>query len=297
MQLPGALRDAPFGRTSNYSTRQIYIAMAKYLRNGFRMLPETNLSIMDGKSRTRAEALPSTPMQKLFSPSHLDWCEALTLENLVKGTQRVAQYESLYRKHDKLSTLYFVRCGQFKLIDGDLSTQRVAAFYMRGDLMGLDAIATGKHHFRLMALENSEVFRIHFAVFAETMSVAPAIQRQFLQAMGEALSNEYSQSLSLATMSLDQRFANFLLKLGEKYRCLGYSENSYRMCMSRGDIGGYIGTSTESVSRLVARFNACGATSIRGRVVELIDRSYLQALACGDKRTSEPARYSGRHLR
>ena len=69
---------------------------------------------------------------------------------------------------------------------------------MAGDLLGLDAIATGEHNFRLMALENSEVCEIPFSAIVSTMSVEPEILRRFLQTMSEALNNEYSRSLLLA---------------------------------------------------------------------------------------------------
>lgn len=208
----------------------------------------------------------------------------LQFEDLVAGKRRIARRASLYRRHDRLDMLYVVRFGQFKLIVGDLiGDQRVAGFYMAGDLVGLDAIATGQHDFRLIALEDSEVFEIPFAAIVNMMAAEPAIQRQFLQAMSEALNNEYRRSFELASSSLDERFASFLLKLGEKYARLGYSENSFRLSMSRGDIGSYLGTSVECVSRLIARFNAQDAVSISGRMVELHDRPYLQALACRNK--------------
>lgn len=221
-------------------------------------------------------------LPKACIPRNFTERETLQFESLVSGKRRIARHASLYRKHDRLGMLYVVRFGQFKLIGEDLTgQQRVAGFYMAGDLMGLDAIATGKHHFRLIALENSEVCEIPFAPAVSMMSVEPAFQRHFLQTMSESLNNEYSRSF-LAAMSLDERFASFLLRLGEKYARLGYSDKSFRLPMSRSDIGSYLGTTVESISRLIARFNALGAVSISGRMVELCDRPRLKAFMCGD---------------
>lgn len=198
-------------------------------------------------------------------------------EHLVTGKRRISRNASLYRKHDRLDMLYVVRFGQFKVIGGDLiSETRVAGFHMAGDLMGLDAIETGQHQFRLVALENSEVCEIPYAAIVKMMSVEPPTQRQLLHAMSEALNNEFDRSFLLATMSLDARFASFLLSLGGKYARQGYSDKSFRLGMTRSDIGSYLGTTVESVSRLINRFNAQGAVSISGRSVELLDRPYLQ---------------------
>lgn len=204
-------------------------------------------------------------------------------EGAVVGRRRVARHASLVREHDGLSRLYAIRYGQFKSIAGGLpGEQRATGFHMAGELVGLDAIATGKHQLRTMALENSEVCEIDFATLTTLMSVEPAIQRQFLKAMGGTLVSEFIHSASLATMSLDQRFARFLLSLGERFARLGYSGNAFRLSMSRGDIGSYLGSTNESVSRLIARFNANGSILISGREVGLIDRPYLQALANGN---------------
>jgi CRP/FNR family transcriptional regulator len=59
---------------------------------------------------------------------------------------------------------------------------------------------------------------------------------------------------------------------------LGYSDRSFRLGMTRGDIGSYLGTTVESVSRVISRFNAQGAVSISGRTVELRNRAYLVSI-------------------
>ncbi len=222
------------------------------------------------------------PQQQNCLPGNFNQRETQLFERLVTGRRRIARHSSLYRQQDRMGMLYAIRFGQFKLIGGDhFGEQRVAGFHMAGDLVGLDGIATGRHQFRLMALEDSEVCEIPFAAIASLMSVEPTIQRQFLQSMSAALAAEYARSFLLSSASLDERFASFLLKLGEKYARLGYSDKSFRLGMSRGDIGGYLGTTGESVSRLIARFNAQGAVSISGRMVKLLDPGYLRAMMSG----------------
>lgn len=216
--------------------------------------------------------------------------ETHMFEHLTAGKRRVLRDTSLYRKHDSLRMLYIVRYGQFKLIsENSNGKQQVVGFYMAGDLMGIDMIATGLHQFRVVALENSEVCEIPFSEATDMMSVEPAIQHGFFQAMSVSLNNVYSRSPFLAKIALDARFANFLLMLGEKYGRLGYSQKSFRLSMSRGDIGSYLGISIESVSRLISRFNAQGAVSVNGRMVELCDRPYLQTLTSGDEQSAKRA--------
>jgi CRP/FNR family transcriptional regulator len=217
--------------------------------------------------------------RKACLPSLFSDHETRQFEQLVVGRRRVARHASLFHEHERFEMLYAVHYGQFKLLCRDPSGgQRVARFHMPGDLVGLDAIATGRHNFRLMALENSEVCEIPFAAITKMMASEPAILRRFVQSMSLALNDQYGRSALLSLATLDERFASFLLKLGERYRCLGYSDRSFRLSMTRGDIGSYLGTTVESVSRLISRFNAQGAVSIIGRTVDLLDRDFLLSI-------------------
>lgn len=242
-------------------------------------------SVTSIEQAARRDACSSCHLVKVCLPGNLTERETQQFEHVVAGRRRIARHASLFRTHDRLGMLYAVRFGQFKLIGGEpQGEERVAGFYMAGDVVGLDSIATGQHQFRLMALENSEVCEIPFAAMSSMMGAEPALQRQFLQAMGSALADQYGRATLLSKTSLDERFASFLLRLGEKYSRLGYSDKAYRLSMSRGDIGSYLGTTVESISRLIARFNAQGAVSISGRAVQLHDRDYLHALLCGEVR-------------
>jgi CRP/FNR family transcriptional regulator len=226
----------------------------------------------------------SCSANKVCLPGLLNDAETRQFEKLVAGRRRVARHASLFREDDRLEMLYAVRFGQFKLVSSDATGgQRVAQFYLPGSLVGFDAIATGRHNFRLIALENSEVCEIPFAGIAALMAAEPAFQQHFLQSMSRALNEEHGRSSLLSLASLDERFASFLLQLGQRFSRLGYSDKSFRLSMTRGDIGSYLGTTVESVSRLIARFNAHGVVSITGRTVELLDRDYLLAILSNEE--------------
>lgn len=217
-------------------------------------------------------------LSPLFSESDID-----CFDGLVTGRRRVARDASLYRERDILSTLFAVRYGQFKLTKrNSIGGVYVAQFYMGGELIGLDAIATGRHSFRLTALEASEVCEISFAAITKMMANHPPVLRRFLQSMSTALNNQAEHSALLSRPSLDERFASFLLAQGAKYERLGYSGKTFRLGMTRADIGSYLGISVESVSRLISRFNAQRGVSISGRMVEIDDREFLLAILAGE---------------
>jgi CRP/FNR family transcriptional regulator len=210
----------------------------------------------------------------LFHPD-----DASALEYVINGKRRIERNSTLCKENDKFDMLYVVRFGQFKVLGRDPSgLLHVVKFYMAGDVIGMDAIATGTHSVRVMALENSEVCEISYHHLKQAIAENPSLGERFLKIMSNALAEHYERSGLLCLSSLDERFASFLLDLSSKYEKRGYSSRSFRLSMTRGDIGSYLGTTVETVSRLIARFNAQHGVSITGRLVELRDKEQLMAL-------------------
>jgi CRP/FNR family transcriptional regulator len=77
----------------------------------------------------------------------------------------------------------------------------------------------------------------------------------------------------------DERLAAFLLGLGERFAARGFSTREYRLAMSRGDVGNYLGLAAETVSRLLRRFQDQRLIAVHGRDIELLDRDGLRKLA------------------
>lgn len=201
--------------------------------------------------------------------------------------RRIEKHGSLVREGEKIAYLYSLRFGQIKVIGREHDEHQITGFHMPGDLIGLESIASGRHRFRLVALENCEVCELPVAAVARLIAQHPAFQTKLIFAFSAALEEGYDRASILSLRSLERRFAGFLLALSARYARIGYSGNSFRLLMTRGDIGSYLATSIESVSRLISRFNGRGAVLIQGRTVDIINRPYLEALAGGDGEIDE----------
>jgi CRP/FNR family transcriptional regulator len=105
--------------------------------------------------------------------------------------------------------------------------------------------------------------------------------QQFHRVLGREIQREQAIMLFRGSMRADQRMALFLLNLGARYAARGYSPVSYQLRMSREDIGGYLGLTIESVSRLLARFRKQGWISLDNRDIRIADRDSLEALSTG----------------
>ena len=155
---------------------------------------------------------------------------------------------------------------------------------MSGEVLGFDAIGSDHHHNTAAALEDSEVCAIPFAGLEQQLLESAQPLHQFHGLLGRELARQQERVLLLGSARAEQRLAAFLLDLSSRYAVRGYSATSYRLRMSRQDIGLYLGLTIESVSRMLSRFRQNGWIDLCRRDLGIRDRSSLEALAAGIER-------------
>ncbi|TFW23578.1 cyclic nucleotide-binding domain-containing protein [Massilia arenosa] len=231
----------------------------------------------------------------LCLPSGLDDASMEQLNSIIVRRRRVAKDEQLYRAGQAFGSMYAVHFGEFKTTQVNRrGALQVTGFLMAGELLGMDAIATGAHACDAVALEDSEVCEIPYSQLGPLIGRIPVLMQHFHRLMSQEILREQSVMLFLGNIRADQRMAMFLLSLGKRYAARGFSGSRYQLRMSREDIGAYLGLTIESVSRLLVKFRNNGWIKLQQREVELLDRTSLEALAAGveadDIETSTPAR-------
>ncbi len=221
-------------------------------------------------------------MHQLCLPMGLDDIDINLLDQIIGRRQRVARDKTLYRMDDPFKNLYAIRYGHFKTYQINSSgEQQITGFQMAGELLGMDAISTDRHHCEAVALEDSEVCEIPFASLEELFGKVPSLLRQFHRIMSQEITREQNVMLLLGNMRAEQRFAAFLVNLASRYAARGYSSTSLVLRMSREDIGNYLGLTIESISRLLSRFKKQGLLEVDKRDVKLLDIVELRAIAAG----------------
>jgi CRP/FNR family transcriptional regulator len=219
-------------------------------------------------------------LRELCVPEGYSSCDADLMRRLVREQHlKLKAGEQLFRAGARFDRLFAVASGSFKsyLVTRD-GRERVSGFSFAGDMMGLDAIAIGYHVSHAVALEVSGVCVLPFQNIDETADRVPLVRRQFQRMLSREILRGQEMTLLLGNLSAEERLAAFLLNLSQRFADRGFSGTSFRLPMSRPDIGRYLALSAETVSRLFTRLEAAGVIRVRGKVVEIAQPQALEAV-------------------
>jgi CRP/FNR family transcriptional regulator len=224
-------------------------------------------------------ACSSCSLKELCLPAGLDRHELDRLDTLVNRKRPIKRGDYLYRSGSALQSLYAVRSGFLKsCVLHDDGREQVAGFHMMGELLGMDAIGTGKHVCDAVALEDSDVCEIPFSDLEQLSRDIPALQQHFHRIMSREIARDYGVMLLLGSMRAEERLAAFLLNLSQRFAARGYSSTRFNLRMTREEIGSYLGLKLETISRAFSRFQDEGLISVQNKSIELKNVNELRAL-------------------
>ena len=219
-------------------------------------------------------------VRRLCLPVSLDG-DALTLmDRLVQTRNPLKKGEHLYHAGQEFKSLFAVKAGAIKTYgltaDG---REQITGFHLAGELVGMDAIDATVHPCSAVALESTEVCELPFDRLEKAQQELPVLQHELARIMSREILREQHMLMLLGSTSAEQRLARFLLNMSERMQARGGASNEVRLCMTRQDVGNYLGLALETVSRQLAHLQDSGAISIQNKVITLLDAGQLQKIA------------------
>jgi CRP/FNR family transcriptional regulator len=257
---------------------------------------------------TPATLTPTATVKTHFAKSHCSrchlraWCmpgdpanaRVDCMDSLMFSRRRIRAGERLYRTGETFSCLFEIRSGTLK---SSLSTahgkERVSAFHMAGELVGLDGIADGHHASSATALEDTEVCAASYAMVTALAESNASLQRTLLQELSRESVRELHLLVRFGSLSSERRLATFLLNLSQRLSARGYSPSEFRMRMSRSDIASYLGLTVETVCRNFSAFQKLGILEVDQRHVRISDLGGLTRISDLDTPKAPRARRRG----
>jgi len=219
----------------------------------------------------------SCRLSELCLPLALNKSEIHKLDAIVERNRPLTKGDHLYRQSDEFKSVYAVRSGSFKsYFLSDSGKSRVTGFYLLGDIIGMDGIASNKYANSTSALEHSSICEIPFSQLGKLSREQPSLQHHFFAIMGNEITKDQQVHTLLSSYSAEERTASFLLGLSSRYARVSLSPTRFLLSMTRGDIGEYLGLTVETVSRIFTSLQKKRLISVDNREIELLDIESLR---------------------
>lgn len=217
---------------------------------------------------------------QLCLPLGLHQDDLTLLESVVKRKEIFKRGQILFRPGERFDFIYAIRSGSVKTyVSTEDGRAQITGFHIAGELLGLSALASGRYSSEARALETTSVCRVDAKRFDDLVQKMPSIQYQMLKIMSGQIRQDEELMLLLGKRSAEERLAEYLIGLSQRFAARNYSATQFRLSMSRGDIGNYLGIAEETVCRILTRFQDAGIIATNRRDVRLIDLRQLEAVA------------------
>lgn len=182
----------------------------------------------------------------------------------------------LFRTGDIFHSFYVLNAGFVKTCymseDG---REQITGLHLRGDILGLDAVATGTCGCDAVVLDTCDVLALPYDVVIECGQRNPDLVRELYQAFSTEIRSNRNLLLSMCSLPAAGRVAAFLLEMSRRFASRGFSATQLQLRLTREEIGSMLGLKLETVSRAFSRFAQLGLITVCLREIVLLDRAGL----------------------
>lgn len=202
------------------------------------------------------------------------------LETIIERGRPLQRGEHVFRSGTPFESVYAVRSGALKTYrltpEGD---EQIMGFHLPGEMFGLGGLGHETHPNAAVALETATVCEVPFDRMEALAREIPGLQRHMFQLLSKEIGEDEQLLVLLSKRSAEERIAALLLSLSARFRRRHLSATRFRLPMSRGDIGNYLGLVVETVSRVFTRLQNQGVIEVEGKEIRILEPETLATIA------------------
>ena len=230
--------------------------------------------------RLLQKSCASCGLNQLCLPASIGGEDLPRLDQVVQVKKTLDREQTLYAAGQPFRALYVVRSGAFKTyaLDSDGEAQ-VLGFHLPGEIMGLDAIASGRHECSAEALDKSIACEVPYDKLEEIAREVPGLQRQLLRVISREVQHDQRHLVMIGRKVALERLAIFLHSLSQRLERVRRDPLLFVLPMSRRDLANYLGLVIETASRLFSRLAELGVIEVERKTIRILDPVRLRELA------------------
>ena len=189
--------------------------------------------------------------------------------------------ETIYREGSSFTSIYCIQRGSVKTevctISGVLE---VTAFYLSGELFGVDGIGCETYPSDAVALEDTWVCELPFTQIKSMCSACDEFHQMLIQHLGRTINSDVYQWALARNLKAKQKVAWFIYDL---YKRVGVRSDAHQpmipLPMRKTDIANYLGLAPESLSRALNALEDDGMIVNKTKDIYLLDLQQAKAMS------------------
>jgi CRP/FNR family transcriptional regulator len=219
-------------------------------------------------------------ISQLCLPVTLNESEMGKLDDIIERKKPFHKGDLLFEAGKSLNSLFAVRSGSFKSYTiSEQGDEQITDFHLAGDIIGFDGLSNMQHQSYAQAMETAMVCEIPFTTLDDLAGKLPKLRQQIMRLMSSEINYDQEMLLLLNKKTAEERLAAFIGNLSVRFGERGFSKKEFRLTMTRGEIGNYLGLTVETISRLLSRFQKAEVIKVEGKFITILDLDQLTQLA------------------
>jgi CRP-like cAMP-binding protein len=195
-----------------------------------------------------------------------------------KTSYTIKKGEPIFYEGDTLNGIYCIKDGVCKLSKlSDNGKDQIVKLVKKGELLGQRSLISEEStNLSAIAIEDMQVCFIPKQEILQFFNENNQFSLNMMKSVCGDLKDADDTMVNLAQKTVKQRLAEVLIKLETDFGI--HEDGSLKIQLSREEIGGMIGTATESCIRLLSEFNKEGWVSLHGKKITLSNKRELQRI-------------------
>lgn len=176
-------------------------------------------------------------------------------------------------------SIFVIYSGKVKLtMSSEEGQEKIILILQAGDLLGeVVLFDSGPYPVTAEVIEDSHIGSLGVKEVDELLLVNPDLSINLLKIMSKRLRQLQRQIKNLALKDAYGRLASRLFKLGREYGVDIEEGKQIKVALTHQELANFIGTSRETVSRILREFEKEGAISVKRQIVTITDEKKLRS--------------------
>ena len=185
--------------------------------------------------------------------------------------------ENIIKQGAFTTNIVYIKSGLVKEhMNGPNGKEQIIKITKAPAYIGVPSALGGRiHQYSCTALEHTSVCFIDLHVFNELLLTNTYFSRELILGLSKDLLEHFTRCVNKSQKQLHGSLAEAILFLSEKI----YGSDSFSLSLTRAELGSLIGTTRETVTRLLHEYTENGLISIKGKTMKILKKEMLQRIS------------------